>query len=219
MPWERPRRNSSHDVGQKRSRRHGQTDRPPPPRLRRVVTEKGALTTAAVGLIGAVIGGVMATGGVIYSEHQQNQRDERRDRLEAVGAAHLMVDEFRSAGLYLERCIQSGKIWPVPPDADITVPVLDRRLMARHLEPDEYGRASEAASNTNLILRTLRFADRPRGPFPRLSVHSESLVNAALTELAEGREALRPLTGESPAVTPKPPLRRPQPGLPPQPGE
>ncbi|MGH2921983.1 MAG: hypothetical protein ACRDKU_07965 [Gaiellaceae bacterium] len=184
-----------------------------------MAVNRGSLATAIVGLVGALIGGAMATAGVIYSERQQSTREDRRDRRSAQGAAHLMVDEFRSAGLYLERCIQTGKLFPVPPEADVVLSLEDRRLMARHLEPDEYGRASEAASNTNFSLRALRVADRRLAPYPLLNIHTEAVIRATLTELAEGREALRPLTGESPAVTPKPPLRRPQPGLGPQPDD
>jgi hypothetical protein len=145
-----------------------------------MAAERGALTTAIVGLVGAVINGLLATGGVIYSEHQAGQREERRDRRAAEGAAHLMVDEYRSAGLYLERCVQTGKLWPVPPDADITVSAAHRRLMARHLEADAYGRASEAASNTNLALRALRMADRSHAPYPPLGFDTARVINATL---------------------------------------
>ena len=149
-------------------------------RLTGMRAEKSDLRIAAVGLIGAIIGGLLSTGGVIYSEHSQAQREDRRELRAAVGSARLMVDEYRSAGLYLERCIRTGKLWPVPPEAAIAVADNDRKLMVAHLEPDAYGRASEATVNTNLILRALRRADRPEGAYPLLGRHEEITVRAAL---------------------------------------
>lgn len=177
--------------------------------------ERGDLRTAAVGLLGAMIGGLLSIGAVVYSEHAEADREEDRQERMAEASAHLLVDEYRSAGLYFERCIQTGKLWPVPPDASVRVGTEERKLIAAHIEPDAYGRASEAAANANLVLRALRVADRPRAPYPLLSDAEQTAIHTALDEINEGREALRPLTGESPAVTPKPPLRRPQPGPPP----
>ncbi len=173
---------------------------------------RGDLRIAAVGLIGAVIGGVLSTGGVIYSERAQADREEQREERLAQGAARLLVDEYREVGLYLERCLQTGKLFPVPSSAAIEISDEDRKRMASHLSSDAYGRASEAVQNVNLSTTALKRADREEGPYPVLSEMELTVIDAALVELAEGREALRPLTGETAAITPTPPLRRPQPG-------
>jgi hypothetical protein len=172
------------------------------------------LRIALVGLAGAAIGGLFASGAVIYSEHAEGNRETDREHRQAVGAARLFVDEFRSAGLYFERCIQTGKFEPVPPDAAIELSEADRKLAAGHLSSDAYGRASEAAVSVNIVIRTLRSVDPKRGPWPILEGAVEEVVHAGRDESIEAREALRPLTGETPAITPKPPLRSLQPDLP-----
>jgi hypothetical protein len=173
--------------------------------------------TAAIGLIGALIGGLLSTGGVIYAQNAESDREDER-RLEAArGAVHLFIDEYRGAGLYLERMVMTGVVTKVPSDAAITVSDEDRRLMASNLEPDAYGRASEAATVTNYILSRLEARGRGRPFLARMRTFDENMIRLALRELAEGREALRPLSGETPAVTPKPLLRQRQPGFPPDP--
>lgn len=44
-----------------------------------------------------------------------------------------------------------------------------------------------------------------------------ALMVLAINDMTEGREALRPLTGETSAISPAPPLRREQRPIPPQP--
>lgn len=110
---------------------------------------------ATVGLVGALLGGVLSFGGVTHSEYRRDQREDRRELRDAEGAARVMVDEYRAAGLYLERNAQTGKVWPVPTDVEIKVSADDRKLIASNLSSDAYGRASEAAVNANLSLRAL----------------------------------------------------------------
>jgi len=59
----------------------------------------------------------------------------------------------------------------------------------------------------------IRISDADRPYLSPLSRIEAKLMRLTLTEITEGREALRPLSGESPAVTPAPPLRRPQPPI------
>lgn len=163
---------------------------------------------ALVGLVGALIGGLMSTAGVLYSERAQDRRDDAHERREAAGAARLLVDEFRTVGLWGERSLQTNKLQPVPPDAVVRLTSGERKVIAMHMSSDGWGRASEAAANANLTTRTFARVDRGLGPFRELAPAEAVLIDTVLTEVTQGREALRPLTGETPAVTPTPPLRR-----------
>jgi hypothetical protein len=102
-----------------------------------------------------------------------------------VAAARLFVDEYLIAGVYFERCVQTGKLYPVPPEATIRVSDGDRKLMAGHLSSDDYGRASEVAATAKLALRTLRRVDPVRGPFPVLDGAVDVLVKGGAS-LASG---------------------------------
>jgi len=142
-------------------------------------------------------------------------REQARHEEAARGAARLMVDEFRTAALYFERSLQN-QVWePVPPDARIALSDEDRKLMSANLGPDGWGRASETAIVTNRVLGRLRDRNRKRPYLSRLPRTEQQLMTLSLRDLTEGREALRPLSGEPPAITPTPPLRVPQPELPP----
>lgn len=178
--------------------------------------DKGNLRLAVVGLVGAVIGGLLSMAGVVYAEHVRDQRAAEKEGRAAKAAGLVVVDEFRGAALYFERMLQHDRVEPVPPGARIVISDADRRLILRSdlLPDDAYGRASEAASNGNLLIDAMRARERRTGkPYAKAyRVHRE-LFAATARELSAGREALRPLTGESPAITPTPPLRVPQPGL------
>jgi hypothetical protein len=50
------------------------------------------------------------------------------------------------------------------------------------------------------VIRTLRGVDPKRGPWPILEGAIEDVVHAGRDESIEARDALRPLTGETPAV-------------------
>jgi hypothetical protein len=156
-------------------------------------------------------------GGVVCAERMESDREQNRHEEAARGAARLFVDEFRTVGLYFERTLQNGVWEPVPSDARIRLSDEDRKLMSANLKPDEWGRASEAATVTNRVLGRLRARGEGRPYLSLLRRTEQQLITLALNELNEGREALRPLSGESPAVIPKPPLRRPQSELPPPP--
>lgn len=173
------------------------------------------LRTALVGLTGAAIGGFFAMAGVVCAEKMESDREQDRHEEAARGAARLFVDEYRTVGLYLERTLQNGVWEPVPGDAHIQIPDSDRKLLSANLDEDEWGRASEAATVTNRVLNRLRARMKGRRYLSLLPRTEEQLMRLTLTEITEGREALRPLSGESPALTLKPPLRRPQPPLPP----
>jgi hypothetical protein len=176
------------------------------------------LTAAGAGFLGTVVGGIIATTGVVYVENSERQREDEKHEEATRGSALLLVDEFRVAGLYFERSLHNDVLTPVPPDATIVISDSDRRLLAANLHPDAYGRASEAAIVTNHVLRRLRTRGRGRGSFSRLIAPEGVLMAMAVNELTEAREAVRPLTGETPAIRgPKPPLRRKQPPIPPQP--
>lgn len=175
------------------------------------------LTTSGAALLGAVAGAVIATYGVVYVENSERNREEERTEEAAQGAALLLVDEFRQAGLYFERSLQNDVLARVPPDALIEVSDADRRLMAANLDPDAFGRATESANTANNVLRRLRARGRGRPYYARLVPPEGALMVLAINDMTEGREALRPLTGETPALRPPPPLRRKQPPIPPQP--
>lgn len=177
------------------------------------------LTAAGAGLLGAVLGGVIATAGVIYVEQSERQREQEKHDEATRGSALLLVDEFRTAGLYFEQSLSANVLGPISSDTKIVISDSDRRLLTANMKPDAYGRASESAVNANRILDRLRSQIRQgRRPFSPLVPPEGALMVMAINDLTEGREALRPLTGETSAIKGrKPPLRRKQAPIPPQP--
>lgn len=165
---------------------------------------RGPRWKAIEGQAVAIVVGALVSGFFVYiattsAERVRTQREEAKDTAVARGAARLLIDEYYSAGIYLQTTLDTGRTLPVDDKFTISIGRTDEREIAARLyaaQWQEVALANGSVDQAILILREIgkREPGSKDGGAPLLPGDDRVLIGT-LDHIERASQALRELAG------------------------
>lgn len=165
---------------------------------RRALEPQSIIPALAV-VVGAAISGLAVYVATTAAERARTEREEAKDAALARGAARLLIDEYYSAGIYLQTNLETRRSLPVDEKFMISIARTDEREIATRLSAaqwQEVALANGSIDQAILIIREIgkREPESKDGGAPLLPGDNRVLMGT-LDQIERARQALRGLAG------------------------
>lgn len=165
---------------------------------RRALEPQLILPALAV-VVGAAISGFAVYVATTAAERARTERDEEKDAALARGAARLLINEYYSAGIYLQTTLGARRTLPVDDKFTVSLARADEREIAARLtsaEWEEVSLANGLIDQAVVIIREIgkREPGSRDGGAPLLP-GDDRVLTGTLDQIERARQALRGLAG------------------------